>query len=58
MFFFFNPFLFSVEGSMDHIEVQGEILEGLVARIVGRDSSIQMEDVLKEFPPPPLDGGN
>ncbi|KAF3330233.1 hypothetical protein FCM35_KLT05564 [Carex littledalei] len=46
----------SVPGSMDHIEVQGEILEGLVARIVGRDSSIQMKDVLKEFPPPPLDG--
>ncbi|KAF3320443.1 hypothetical protein FCM35_KLT15139 [Carex littledalei] len=46
----------SVPGSLDHIEVQGEILEGLVARIVGRDSSIQMKDVLKEFPPPPLDG--
>lgn len=35
---------------------QGEILEGLVARVVSQDSSEQMNKVLKEFPPPPLDG--
>ncbi|KAM0952110.1 putative tRNA ligase 1 [Dioscorea sansibarensis] len=46
----------SVPGSKHHIKVQGEILEGLVARIVGRDSSNHMEEVLREFPPPPMDG--
>ncbi|MQL87258.1 hypothetical protein Taro_019800, partial [Colocasia esculenta] len=45
----------SVPGSKDHIKVQGEILEGLVARIVSPDSSKHMEKVLREFPPP-LDG--
>ncbi|XP_050233507.1 tRNA ligase 1 [Mercurialis annua] len=43
----------SVPGSKDHIKVQGEILEGLVARIVSHDSSKQMEAVLKDYPPPP-----
>ena len=37
--------------------VQGEILEGLVARIVSRESSVQMEEVLRNFPIPSLDGG-
>jgi hypothetical protein len=37
--------------------VQGEILEGLVARVVSRESSVQMEEVLKNFPQPSLDGG-
>lgn len=37
--------------------MQGEILEGLVARIVPRQSSVQMEDVLKSFPQAQLDGG-
>ena len=37
--------------------MQGEILEGLVARIVPRQSSAQMEEVLKTFPQAPLDGG-
>lgn len=37
--------------------MQGEILEGLVARIVKRESSEHMERVLKDFPPPPLEGG-
>ena len=37
--------------------MQGEILEGLVARIVPRQSSGQMEEVLKNFPQAPLDGG-
>ncbi|KAL4189279.1 hypothetical protein AMTRI_Chr08g206200 [Amborella trichopoda] len=46
----------SVPGSKDHVKVQGEILEGLVARIVSRDSAKHMEKVLKDFPPPPLDG--
>ncbi|KAJ9178168.1 hypothetical protein P3X46_010077 [Hevea brasiliensis] len=45
----------SVPGSKDHIKVQGEILEGLVARIVGPDSSKHMEDVLREHPPPPAE---
>ncbi|WMV56323.1 hypothetical protein MTR67_049708 [Solanum verrucosum] len=46
----------SVPGSKDHIKVQGEILEGLVARIVKRESSEHMERVLRDFPPPPLEG--
>ena len=48
---------FFVVGSKDHVEVQGEILEGLVARIVTRESSVQMEEVLRKFPQPLLDGG-
>ncbi|KAK1264852.1 hypothetical protein QJS04_geneDACA010576 [Acorus gramineus] len=47
----------STHGSKDHVKVQGEILEGLVARIVNRESSKHMEKVLNEFQPPPLDGG-
>ncbi|KAM7496694.1 hypothetical protein LguiA_021108 [Lonicera macranthoides] len=47
----------SVPGSKDHIKVQGEILEGLVARIVNHESSKHMEQVLKDYPPPPLEGG-
>uniref|UniRef100_M8ASH2 tRNA ligase phosphodiesterase domain-containing protein n=1 Tax=Aegilops tauschii TaxID=37682 RepID=M8ASH2_AEGTA len=43
-------------GSKDHVMVQGEILEGLVARIVSRESLVQMEQVLKNFSHPPLDG--
>lgn len=46
----------SVPGSKDHVKSQGEILEGLVARVVSRDSSEEMNKVLKEFLPPPLDG--
>ncbi|KAI9076204.1 hypothetical protein K1719_041902 [Acacia pycnantha] len=46
----------SIPGSKDHARAQGEILEGLVARIVARESSSQMEKVLKEFPPPAADG--
>ncbi|RLM85846.1 uncharacterized protein C2845_PM04G04970 [Panicum miliaceum] len=46
----------SVPGSKDHVKVQGEILEGLVARIVICESSVQMEEVLRNFPQPPLDG--
>ncbi|KAM3383803.1 hypothetical protein ACQJBY_008452 [Aegilops geniculata] len=48
----------SVPGSKDHVMVQGEILEGLVARIVSRESSVQMEEVLRNFPIPSLDGGD
>ncbi|CAK7342904.1 unnamed protein product [Dovyalis caffra] len=48
----------SVSGSKDHIKVQGEILEGLVARIVSHESSKHMEDVLREYPPPPVDGAD
>uniref|UniRef100_A0A8I6XXD7 Uncharacterized protein n=2 Tax=Hordeum vulgare subsp. vulgare TaxID=112509 RepID=A0A8I6XXD7_HORVV len=47
----------SVRGSKDHVMVQGEILEGLVARIVSRESSVQME-VLRNFQQPSLDGSN
>ncbi|CAA6667532.1 unnamed protein product [Spirodela intermedia] len=46
----------SIPGSKDHVEVQGEILEGLVARVVSPDSSKHMEEVLKEFPSAPLEG--
>ncbi|XWS71328.1 hypothetical protein CRYUN_Cryun03dG0128800 [Craigia yunnanensis] len=46
----------SVPGSKDHNKVQGEILEGLVARIVSHESSKHMEEVLKDHPPPPADG--
>ncbi|XP_068669369.1 tRNA ligase 1-like isoform X2 [Aristolochia californica] len=45
-----------VPGSKDHVKVQGEILEGLVARIVSHESVKHMQKVLKEIPPPPLDG--
>lgn len=44
-------------GSKDHIKVQGEILEGLVARVVSPDSSKHMENVLREYHPPPAEGG-
>ncbi|KAH7862977.1 hypothetical protein Vadar_011746 [Vaccinium darrowii] len=40
----------SVPGSIDHIKVQGEILEGLVARIVSHESSDHMQQVLRDFP--------
>lgn len=46
----------SVPGSKDHVKAQGEILEGLVARLVNHESSKQIEKILKEFPPPPADG--
>ncbi|XP_043699681.1 tRNA ligase 1 isoform X2 [Telopea speciosissima] len=46
----------SVPGSKDHIQVQGEILEGLVARIVSPDSLKHMEKALADFRTPPLDG--
>lgn len=42
----------SVPGSIDHIKVQGEILEGLVARIVTPESTKQMETVLQNYPSP------
>ncbi|XP_059626746.1 tRNA ligase 1 [Cornus florida] len=45
-----------IPGSKDHTTVQGEILEGLVARIVGHESSKHMEQVLRDFPPPPFEG--
>lgn len=48
----------SVPGSKDHIKVQGEILEGLVARIVNRESIKQMEEVLRDYPSPPADGAD
>ncbi|KAL0732469.1 hypothetical protein Bca4012_008678 [Brassica carinata] len=43
--------------SKDHVKVQGEILEGLVARIVSSGSARDMENVLRDHPPPPFDGG-
>lgn len=52
-----NSALTQYAGSKDHIKVQGEILEGLVARIVSQESSKHMEKVLKESPPPPTEGG-
>ncbi|KAH6814067.1 RNAligase [Perilla frutescens var. frutescens] len=47
----------SIPGSKDHIMVQGEILEGLVARIVSHESSEHMKQVLRDYPPPPMEGG-
>ncbi|KAF7805558.1 tRNA ligase 1 isoform X1 [Senna tora] len=46
----------SIPGSKDHVRAQGEILEGLVARIVSCKSSKHMEKVLEEFHPPSADG--
>lgn len=48
----------SVPGSKDHIKVQGEILEGLVARIVSHESSKHMEQVISDFPLQPFEGAN
>ncbi|CAN8311589.1 unnamed protein product [Cochlearia groenlandica] len=48
----------SVPASKDHVKVQGEILEGLVARIVSSGSARDMESVLRDCPPPPFDGAN
>ncbi|KZV35142.1 hypothetical protein F511_06848 [Dorcoceras hygrometricum] len=48
----------SVPGSKDHVKVQGEILEGLVARIVSHESSKHMEQVLQDYPPPPSSGAD
>lgn len=45
-------------GSKDHIMVQGEILEGLVARTVSQGSSEHMKQVLRDNPPPPMETGN
>ncbi|KAL4592202.1 hypothetical protein LXL04_005189 [Taraxacum kok-saghyz] len=42
----------SVPGSIDHVKEQGEILEGLVARIVSHESTKQMELVLQDYPSP------
>jgi hypothetical protein len=39
------------------VKGQGEILEGLVARLVSHESSNHLEKILREFPPPPADGG-
>lgn len=50
-------YIFITAGSKDHVKAQGEILEGLVARLVNQDSSNHIEKILKEFPPPPADGG-
>ncbi|CAH8386603.1 unnamed protein product [Eruca vesicaria subsp. sativa] len=47
----------SILGSKDHVKVQGEILEGLVARIMSSGSARDMEYVLRNHPPPPCDGG-
>ncbi|KAL7153795.1 hypothetical protein ABFS83_04G192500 [Erythranthe nasuta] len=48
----------SIPGSKDHVKVQGEILEGLVARIVTRESSEHMEQVLRDYPLPPSEGAD
>ncbi|KAK1357380.1 putative 2',3'-cyclic-nucleotide 3'-phosphodiesterase [Heracleum sosnowskyi] len=46
----------SIPGSKDHVKVQGEILEGLVGRIVSHESSKYMEQVLRDSPPYELEG--
>ncbi|KAL3834454.1 hypothetical protein ACJIZ3_009190 [Penstemon smallii] len=48
----------SFPGSKDHVKVQGEILEGLVARTVGNESLILMEQVLRDYPPTLFVGAN
>ncbi|KAK2997400.1 hypothetical protein RJ639_024920, partial [Escallonia herrerae] len=48
----------SVPGSKDHIKVQGEILEGLLACIVSHESPNHMEQVLRDYPSPPLEGAD
>ncbi|GJZ07019.1 tRNA ligase 1 [Tanacetum coccineum] len=42
----------SVPGSIDHIKMQGEILEGLVARIVRHESIKEMQLVLQNYSSP------
>ena len=39
------------------MKVQGEILEGLVARVVSHESSKHLEKVLRDFPHPPSEEG-
>lgn len=52
-----NSIVILYAGSKEHVREQGEILEGIVARIVSQESSKHMEKVLNDFPPPPMDGG-
>jgi hypothetical protein len=37
-----------------HEDIQGEILEGLVARIVTPESLTILNEVLVQYPPPPV----
>lgn len=37
-----------------HEDIQGEILEGLVARIVTPESLTILKEVLVQYPPPPV----
>ncbi|XP_021836352.2 tRNA ligase 1 isoform X2 [Spinacia oleracea] len=46
----------TIPGTKDHVNVQGEILEGLVARIVSPDSSKHLQEVLRDCSPPPVVG--
>lgn len=46
----------SVPATKSHMEVQGEILEGLVARIVSPHSTERLRNVLQEFPPVEFSG--
>lgn len=46
-----------IKATRSHEDIQGEILEGLVARIVTPQSLTKLEEVLEQFPrPPPLEG--
>lgn len=40
-----------------HEDIQGEILEGLVARVVTPESATSLSEVLIKFPPPPSPEG-
>ena len=40
-----------------HEDIQGEILEGLVARIVTPESLTILKEVLVQYPPPPVPEG-
>ncbi|CAO2814431.1 unnamed protein product [Amaranthus hypochondriacus] len=48
----------SIPGTKDHLKVQGEILEGLVARVVSPESSKYLQEVLLDCSPPPAEGAH
>ncbi|KAL2938274.1 tRNA ligase 1 [Bienertia sinuspersici] len=45
----------SIPGSKDHVKVQGEILEGLVARIVSPESSKHLQEVMRDCSRSPVE---
>lgn len=49
--------LLLIKATKSHEDIQGEILEGLVARIVTPQSLTKLEEVLEQFPRPPAPEG-